>query len=833
MNEIAGQVFDRNNFEHALPMYRINGWVARQIGDRPGEAAATFQIGFSLVRLYRLNEAMAEYDRALEIYRSLDARSDVAQTLNAIGVALHNAGDLNASLPYLEKAVEEAENLKDPIGVARSQMNLGNLYKDLGRYREALQSFQRSLDLIRNRPGMERRIAMVINNMGGVYYDQYETELAVQSHQQAIAMKEAVHVDAAELASSVLNLGVDYERMGDHLQAIPYLERAMKLTEGGPNQRLQDLILYNYAVTLHSLKRNPEAADKLNRAVEIAERVRDQDLAASSQVELAEIAVEDGRYADALALAQPALDYARRENEPRTLSRADEVIAAAQQALGRLEQAEASISEAIGSAERQRSEIPAERQALARFMEGQLATYQRMVDIQMDLHHPDLALAYAERSKGRVLLDVLQSGGTPVNKSLAASELREEATRLSRLRRVKEDQMALSRQPEPDHTRMAALERQLEDARTEYQTYELSLYAAHPELKVQRVAFDPAAAGELAAALPDADTAMLEYEMTDSGACVFVVTRGANGANVQAIRLPVQKENLKRDVRRFREQIASRDLSYRTLAMSLYRQLLQPVHEQLRGKHTLVIVPDGELWQVPFQALESAPGRYVVEDYAVFYTPSLSVLHEMQKLHQAHSQGSPKLLAVDAARLPAVSREVSGLREVYGASNVRIYAGSDADHDRVKREAPNYQILHLAAHGVFEDRHPMDSYLVLAKAGKPEAGMLQAREMMDMNLHADMVVLSGCETGRGSFGSGEGLIGMSWALFIAGAPATVASQWKVEAESTTDFMLDFHRNLRRTNKAKAIQQAALHVMQNPQFRHPFYWSGFVLMGEGF
>jgi CHAT domain-containing protein len=246
-----------------------------------------------------------------------------------------------------------------------------------------------------------------------------------------------------------------------------------------------------------------------------------------------------------------------------------------------------------------------------------------------------------------------------------------------------------------------------------------------------------------------------------------------------------------------------------------------------------VIVPDAELWQLPFQALESGPGRYVVQDFAVFYTPSLTVLHEMQKLHQAHSQANTTLLAVDAARLPAVSREISGLRDVYGASNVRIYSGSDADHDRIKREAPNYRILHLAAHGVFEDRHPMDSYLMLAKAGKPESGMLQAREMMGMNLHADMVVLSGCETGRGTFGSGEGLIGMSWALFIAGAPATVASQWKVEAESTTDFMLDFHRNLRRTNKAKAIQQAALHVMQNPQFRHPFYWSGFTLMGEGF
>ena len=95
------------------------------------------------------------------------------------------------------------------------------------------------------------------------------------------------------------------------------------------------------------------------------------------------------------------------------------------------------------------------------------------------------------------------------------------------------------------------------------------------------------------------------------------------------------------------------------------------------------------------------------------------------------------------------------------------------------------------------------------------------------------MVLAGCETGRGDSGSGEGLIGMSWALFIAGSPATVASQWKVDAESTSEFMLDFHRRLRETSKAKALQGAALATMRKPQFRHPFYWSGFVLVGEGY
>jgi CHAT domain-containing protein len=238
------------------------------------------------------------------------------------------------------------------------------------------------------------------------------------------------------------------------------------------------------------------------------------------------------------------------------------------------------------------------------------------------------------------------------------------------------------------------------------------------------------------------------------------------------------------------------------------------------------------LWQLPFQALEHSPGRYLVEDTAIFYTPSISVMRQMQHVHQSRALAQPRLLAVEAAAVPAAQREVDGLRRVYGAGNVRAYLGAEANHDNLKRDAPHYQILHLAAHGVFEDRHPMESYLVLAKAGKPEAGVLPARDMMNLNLRADMVVLSGCETGRSS-DTGEGLIGMSWALFIAGAPSTVASQWKVESESTSAFMLEFHQNLRRSSKAKALQQAQMSVMKRPEYRHPFYWSGFVLMGEGF
>jgi CHAT domain-containing protein len=130
----------------------------------------------------------------------------------------------------------------------------------------------------------------------------------------------------------------------------------------------------------------------------------------------------------------------------------------------------------------------------------------------------------------------------------------------------------------------------------------------------------------------------------------------------------------------------------------------------------------------------------------------------------------------------------------------------------------------------------MYSYLALAHGDTNEDGLLEAWEIMQLDLKADLAVLSACETARGRFGAGEGMIGLSWAMFIAGVPTTVVSQWKVESASTRDLMIEFHRQSltakSKPTKAEALRQAALKLMKNPATSHPFYWAGFVLVGDG-
>jgi len=262
---------------------------------------------------------------------------------------------------------------------------------------------------------------------------------------------------------------------------------------------------------------------------------------------------------------------------------------------------------------------------------------------------------------------------------------------------------------------------------------------------------------------------------------------------------------------------------------------------------------------LPFQALLTNSNRFLIENAAIAYAPSLTALREMMKRQKDRrdDKASGTLLALGnpllgketiqratlALRdekldpLPEAEQEVNALSRLYGTSRSKISTGAGASEDRAKAEAGRARILHFATHGILNNAAPMYSHLALAQGDVNEDGLLEAWELMRLDLKADLVVLSACETACGRFGAGEGVIGLTWAIFIAGAPATVVSQWKVESTSARDLMIDFHRRLRApsrkpASKAEALRQAALKLMKSPSASHPFYWAGFVLVGDG-
>src|SRR6185295_6762118 len=196
----------------------------------------------------------------------------------------------------------------------------------------------------------------------------------------------------------------------------------------------------------------------------------------------------------------------------------------------------------------------------------------------------------------------------------------------------------------------------------------------------------------------------------------------------------------------------------------LYDLLLKPAAAQLQGRASLVIVPDGVLWELPFQTLQPGPNRYLIEDSAIAYAPSLTALREMNKLRdrKKYAASSPTLLAfgnpafgqqnisrakpvlMDAKfdALPEAEQQVDEIKQIYGAAKTKVYIGAEATESHAKAEAGSYRILHLATHGILNNSSPMYSYLLLAQSAgdSNEDGLLEAWEIMKLNLNADLVV---------------------------------------------------------------------------------------------
>jgi CHAT domain-containing protein len=188
--------------------------------------------------------------------------------------------------------------------------------------------------------------------------------------------------------------------------------------------------------------------------------------------------------------------------------------------------------------------------------------------------------------------------------------------------------------------------------------------------------------------------------------------------------------------------------------------------------------------------------------------------------------------------LPEAEQEVSLIAKSFGTGN-KVLIGRDATENAFKTLAQNYLIIHLATHGVIDNRQPLYSHLLLTKTeGDPENdGRLEARQIMNLKLPADLAVLSACETANGKIAPGEGVMGLSWAFFVAGTRSTLVSQWKINSDSTTELMSNFYKN-QNSNRSevngrnpKALRDAALTMIHGRRYSHPFYWAGFVLVGS--
>lgn len=331
---------------------------------------------------------------------------------------------------------------------------------------------------------------------------------------------------------------------------------------------------------------------------------------------------------------------------------------------------------------------------------------------------------------------------------------------------------------------------------------------------------------------------IIQYVLGDQHLYAFLLTR----SGIQ-LRQLTTKEQVEDEVGPLLEMLRNPGLGgYTQKAVEVYGLLFQDLLEKGSLKK-LVVIPDGPLYFLPFEALVNAEGDYLVEHFEMSYTPSLLLWKEQR----GASPSDKKLIGVFAPKyydqsvenpnrgsygaLMGASYEAETIAELFPSE---AFIGDQANIDKFKTKAQDFQVLHLAMHSTINNVDGEFSSLIFAP-DQDGVSELYVSELYNLTLNADLAVLSACNTGSGELVRGEGLVNASRAFTYAGVPSLVASLWEIPDKNTSEIMVNFYQGLKDgLTKDEALRKAKLNYLQstdNSRLQHPFYWAGVVVMGD--
>ena len=701
----------------------------------------------------------------------------IAGASSLLGALERRAGKYEQAIAHLKDATAKYQQLARSgltlsYQIADSLAETGRVYRELGENATALIFLQQAFLLAQKLPQPDLATG-ILNSIGVLYLEQEDYDKSELYLQQALQGYQRSG-NQTETASVLLNLGVTAQRQGNFAVAHEYFQRALQQASQLSNQEVVLAAGEGLGVIQREQGSYTAALQTLEQCLSLAKVLQNKMREAELLWRIAEVHFAQGQFVHCVELAGQARQIARQQRLPKLSYLTAVTLGQAYLRLKKIPEATEILDEAARQLEALRTRVAGREQEQQLFFQNKATAYHLQIELLLQQGKKLESLQASERAKARVMFDAFQRG------------------------RVQGDERFL-----PD--------------------------CAPPVLH----------SAELGR-LVKPKTALLIYAVTQERTFLFVLRNTSSTPEIYSFTIPISAEELRQRARRFQQLIAERRPAFAAEARALYRLLLQPAEAVLQGAEQLCIIPDDGLWEVPFQALQTSAGHYALEDYAIRYAPSLSVLTALanRQLPTATTSllalGNP-LTPSDAdlsfAPLPEAEKEVIALGKLFRTA--QILTGGTATENQFKALAGRHSILHLATHGVLNNRQPLDSYLALATANGegPEDGKLTAREIMQTKLNAHLVVLSACETARGYIRSGEGVVGLSWAFFLAGSRTLVVSQWQVHSASTADLMVRFFtQRQRQSQNASALRAAALQLMQQPRYQHPYYWASFITLG---
>jgi CHAT domain-containing protein len=795
--------------------------------------AAELNVAIELTDLGAAEKALPHYDRALELFRRLSDLRGQAYTLGDRARANFLMGENDTALRHCFAALsirntQPAQDRDNQWGKAALLDFIGRIYADLGDQGLAISYFHDALVLAR-RADYHRFIAFTLNDLGIVWLKQNkpseakrnhekaldelqknesentdgvaetqalladaelalgESEVAIRHYRQALELQER-SADVTGQAQTWLSLGKAKLVAGDTAAALDSFAQASQLYHQVHNRVGEASTLFQAAQTKHALKDDAGAKIEISRALEIAEEVRNftpgQMLRASYFGSLEKMYRFE---IDLLLGVQPV-------SEP------DQLRAFEQLQLAQARTLKDALWDRIGNA--------------GTFTTPELRM--RRVNTLRDLGKADHTLAG------------LLSGTYPqdaVDKAFAV--LRRQEGLLEQL-----EEEAKARQPR------------------------LGIFS--DSLSVQ----------DVQQRLLDPDSALIQFYLAEPASYAWVITE----AGIVLVKLPARRV-LEHDVRQSVQfGLGGEWAPAQRRAVDRLRRSLVPVF-QAAVKKRWIVVPDGALHYFPFAMLTDRQGQAGAPEEVVM-VPSASVVDTIRRDANAtrpayalavfadpvfdgldsrvarlnaggqepveSRSGKPQGPASEAPSLPRLrySRdEASAISRLFPRRQTRSFLEFSATKQAASGNAlSNFRIIHLATHSLADERHPELSKIVfsrVAKNGAPRKGDLFAKDIYNMKLSADLVVLSSCQSAVGKQQPGEGPMSLSRAFLFAGSKAVVASMWEVNDKATAQLMGQFYQHMvkDRLAPASALALAQSEFRRDKRLRNPYYWAGFELYGE--
>ena len=830
-------------YREAIDFYQRSLEIRRARNDRWGDAITAQNLCLVHLHLSEWREAIRCYEKLLPLLEEVGEPD--AEAYNGLGGAYSGLGEPEKARELYSDSLKKRRALNDWIEAAKVLNNLAVLAVDQDDLGRALDYYGQSLEAVR-KVGDREWGARLLSNLGGAYLDVGEPRRALDLLNEALPIRQEVR-DQRGLVATLLLLGLAHERLEDVPAALKRYEEALQIARDMEDQAGE-------AFALGQLGQGHLKAGNLDRALEhltkAAELHRSRAGRASVLQRIGETEARLGQREKALKTLGEALALRRESADPGAQAETLVSLAKVERGLGRLQDAVAHAEEAVGFVESARITV-ADPGLRASLLASRRHAFDLAISLRMDLGHAEAALALSERARARSLLDLLREARSEIRDGISP-ELREREASLA----YQLGRNARALRGSPSDERRVQLQREQAELLAAADRLDDQIRRSNPRYAaLDQPPLDAAAIRGLL----DSGTVLLEYTLGEERSFLWLVTPD----QVESFELPGRAE-IEAAARRSYQDLSKRDESDAEAHKELSRLLFGKVAGRLHCRR-LVIVADGALQYIPFGVLpdpEDPSGSLpLVAGHEIVSLPSASVL-DIQRRVLASRPRAEKAVAILAdpvftswdrrlpkpeaprsssserfQRLAATEREARAIADLLPPDQVFLGLGTRASRATALSGAlAGHRIVHFATHGEIDPEIPRLSFLALSmfdEKVQPQEGHLRLSDVYNLELDAELVVLSGCKTALGREIRGEGLMGLTQGFFYAGAERVMASLWLVEDRATAELMSRFYRAMLKEGltPAAALRAAQLSVRSDPRWQDPFYWAPFVLQGD--